>query len=129
MAAKVHSLSWCTSRTLERCVITFHSDRDCMGRLLKTKEPGSVLGGPNGDQSLWETGHVTNEVAAKSFRVQGCFNVKVPLGNDKCYRVGEAPWEKARFCTPAKRGYPVAAVPAEESDEEGQPQGVLEPEA
>jgi hypothetical protein len=111
VAAKVHSLAWCTSRTLERCVVTFHSDRECMGSLLKTKEPGSVFSGS--DQSLWETSHVTNEVAAKSFRVQGCFNVKLPLGSDKCYKKGEAPWEKARFCTPAKRAYPVAALPAE----------------
>ena len=88
-----------------------------MGKLLKTKEPGSILSGGS-DQMLWETGHVTNEVTAKSFRVQGCFNVKVPLGNDKCYPVGEAPWEKARFCTPTKRGYPVTALPADNEVED-----------
>jgi hypothetical protein len=104
VAANVHSLSWCTSRLLERCVITFHSDVQCMGTLLKTKNPGSWVGGPQGDVFLWETGHVTNEVKAKSFMVQGCLNLKVPTGLMDCYKPGEAPWETARWCTPKKRG-------------------------
>lgn len=98
VAANLHSLSWCTSKTLERCAITFHSDVQCMGKILKAKSPPSVFSAGT-DLFLWETTHVTNEVKAKSFMVQGCFNFEIPTGVGDCYKKGEAPWEKPRFCT------------------------------
>ena len=96
VAAKIHSLAWCTSKTFERCTITFHSKDQCLGTILKTKNPPSVLSSGT-DTFVWETDHVTNEVKARSFMVQGCLPTGVGIRD--CYPKGKAPWETARWCT------------------------------